>query len=113
MIEPSGENRGSVSTSGVDVRRLAAPPLRPVTHRSPAYWKAIASRLIAGCRRRRVPWAPAVPAATNPAMIESLTIERGMTDLRVGLSLRSWDDELLLRAAPCTSGARRRIDQQP
>ena len=86
MSDPSGEKRGSFSMSGVAVMRLAAPPAREVTQRSPPYSNAMDSRLIVGCRRRRVPWAPVVPAATTPTMIENGTAieRRGMTRLQVG-----------------------------
>src|SRR5205085_7120226 len=67
MSDPSGEKCGSVSTPGVAVRRRAEPPLRPTTHRSPAYSKATRSLLTAGWRRRRVPWALRVAAQPNAA----------------------------------------------
>src|SRR5947199_3896965 len=55
MREPSGENTGSRSTSGVDVRRRAGPPVRGTAHKSPAYANATRSRLTAGCRSSLVP----------------------------------------------------------
>src|SRR5512142_3011432 len=66
MSDPSGEKRGSVSTSGVAVRRRACPPARPTTQRSPPYSNATASRLTAGWRSSLVPWACALAAHTSP-----------------------------------------------
>ena len=45
--------------TGVAVKRRACPPLRATIHKSPAYSKAIESRLTVGCRSRRasVPFA--------------------------------------------------------
>jgi hypothetical protein len=57
ICEPSGEKYGSISTVGVDVKRRATPPLRGTIHKSPAYSKAMESRLTVGCRSSRVPWA--------------------------------------------------------
>src|SRR5689334_14834872 len=67
MSDPSGEKDGSVSTPGVAVSRRAEPPLRPTTHRSPAYSKATRSLLTAGWRSRRVPWAWSAVAQPNAA----------------------------------------------
>src|SRR5215467_3804313 len=57
ICEPSGEKYGSISSDGVDVKRRAVPPLRDTTHKSPAYSKAIESRLTVGWRSNRVPCA--------------------------------------------------------
>src|SRR6185295_9532182 len=61
ICEPSGEKYGSISSEGVEVKRLAAPPLRDTIHKSPAYSKATESRLTVGCRSSRVPCAVAMP----------------------------------------------------
>ena len=54
ICDPSGENRGSVSTKGVAVNRRAWPPLRGTAQRSLAYAKATRSRLTVGRRSSRV-----------------------------------------------------------
>src|SRR5690348_1064331 len=79
MSEPSGEKEGSVSTPGVAVSRRAEPPVRPTTHRSPAYSKAMRSLDTVGWRRRRVPWALSVVAQPNAAA----TMARCLVDIRL------------------------------
>src|SRR6184192_1835859 len=48
MLEPSGENLGSVSTPTPEVRRLASPPERLTLQRSPANENTICVLLKAG-----------------------------------------------------------------
>src|SRR4030095_12437614 len=87
ILEPSGENCGSVSTPGVAVRRRAWPPLRETTHISLAYSNATRSRLTAGCRRSLVPWAAAAAEHNRTAIKASINCRSKFIIITVGYCL--------------------------